>query len=250
MKSAKVLIAGILVAVLLSGCGAKLDSSKLSVRIDLGESQYSLVGDNAVITAVVDNENDSNATYALKLEARNEADQWVVKDQSSEVSGSVSQTFAFKVEEAGTHPLRVSVVSGEKVLMSSMEATLVAKDLKSGVRTLFYDERIACEQSRSQCLDFQIKSTYPGLVEFNESKKKEILARYTVEASASPDLSTISADPEWLYPVTCDAKYIRLDVSKPLPGRTYIVEKMFENKPITVHITYLKGKFYFYPGYC
>lgn len=250
MKRVRSFTSACLIAFLLSGCGAQLDASKLSVQLDLGDFNYSLVGDKAVIKAVIKNSNEGDATYSVNLEAKDDADKWVVKDQMTGVYGSISPTFTFNVEQEGEYQLRITVVNKETVLATSKEAVIVAKDLKNGVRKLFYDERIACEQSESKCLDYQLNNSYPGLIEFSDSKKQNILERYRVESASTPDLTTISPDFEWLYPVTCDAEFIRLDVSKPLPGRTYIVEKLFENKPITIHITYLNGNFYYYPGFC
>jgi hypothetical protein len=250
MKRVSSLMAACLITFLLSGCAAELDASKLSAKIELGNFEYSLVGDKALIKGVIENSNEGVATYSVNLEEKNDADKWEVKDQVLDVSGSVSPTFTLNVEKEGEYQLRITVVNKETVLATSKEAVIIAKDLKSGVRKLFYDERIACEQGEVKCLDYQLKNTYPGLTEFSDSKKQDILERYRVESSSTPDLSTISPDFEWLYPVTCDAKFIRLDVSKPLPGRTYIVEKLFENKPITIHVTYLNGDFYYYPGFC
>jgi len=250
MKRVRSFTAVCLIAFLLSGCGAQLDSSKLSAQLDLGDFNYSLVGDKALIQANIENSNESDATYSVNLEAKNEADEWEVKDRVTDVSGSTSQTFTFNVEREGKHQLRITVISDEKILATSKEAIIVSRDLKSGVRKLFYDQRIACEQSKAKCLNYDINNTYPGLVKYTDSEKQNFLTDYKIEGDSTPDLTTISPDFEWLWPVTCEARFIQLDVSKPLPGRTYIVETISKNKRITIHITYLKGKFYFYNTFC
>jgi hypothetical protein len=250
MKRARSVTAACLITFLLSGCGTQLDESKLSAQIDLGDYKYSLVGDKALIIVNIENLNESDATYSVNLEAKNEANSWNIVDQISDVSGSISQSVTYNVEEEGEHLLRVNVVSNERILATSKEAIIVAKDLKSGVRKLFYDERIACEQNKSKCLDYKIDNTYPGLWKYSNLEKQSILKRYIIESDSTPDLTTISPDFEWLFPVTCEAKFIQLDVSKPLPGKTYIVETISENNRITIHITYLKGKFYYYEAFC
>ena len=237
-------------AVLLTGCSNSLSPEEAKVSIDLGDWSYSLVGDEAVITGVSDISEGNKSEYTLALEAKNVADEWEIEDQKSQLKGSVSKKFSLKLSNEGEQLLRISLRNDEgEFVTSSPEVKIVTKDVKAGLTNLYYGQRIACGQGRTKCFEYILAHNYPGFYNLEKSEKQKLIAKYAWTADSTPNLNSILPDSSWLYPVTCEKNLLKLDVSKPLPGRTFTIET--STKPAyTIHFTYLKGEFYYYTGLC
>jgi hypothetical protein len=237
-------------AVLLTGCSNSLSPEEAKVSIDLGDWSYSLVGDEAVITGVSDISEGNKSEYTLALEAKNVADEWEIEDQKSQLTGSVSKKFSLKLSNEGEQLLRISLRNDEgKFITSSPEVKIVIKDVKAGLTNLYYGQRIACDQGRTKCFEYILAHNYPGFYNLEKSEKQKLIPKYAWTADSTPNLNSILPDSSWLYPVTCEKNLLGLDVSKPLPGRTFTIET--STKPTyTIHFTYLKGEFYYYNGLC
>jgi len=237
-------------AVLLTGCSNSLSPEEAKVSIDLGDWSYSLVGDEAVITGVSDISEGNKSEYTLALEAKNVADEWEIEDQKSQLTGSVSKKFSLKLSNEGEQLLRISLRNDEgEFITSSPEVKIVIKDVKAGLTNLYYGQRIACDQGRTKCFEYILAHNYPGFYNLEKSEKQKLIAKYAWTADSTPNLNSILPDSSWLYPVTCEKNLLGLDVSKPLPGRTFTIET--STKPTyTIHFTYLKGEFYYYNGLC
>lgn len=235
---------------LITGCSNSLSREEANVSIDLGDWSYALVGDEAVITGISDISQGNKSEYTLALENKNKADEWEIADQKSQLEGSVSKKFSLKLSNEGEQLLRISLRNDEgEVITSSREVKIVTKDVKAGLRNLYYGQRIACTQGQIKCFEYIIAHNYPGFYNLENSEKQKLLARFKWTADPTPNLDSILPDSNWLYPVTCDKDLIKIDVSKPLPGRTFTVET--RTKPsYTIHFTYLKGEFYYYTGLC
>ena len=237
-------------AILLTGCSNSLSSEEAIVSIDVGDWSYSLVGDEAVITGISDISEGNKSEYSLALEAKNAADEWEIEDEKSQLQGSVSKKFSLKLSNEGEQLLRISLRNDEgKVVTSSREVKIITRDLKAGLTNLYYGQRIACEQGRIKCFEYILTHNYPGFYNLEKTEKQKLIAKYRWSADPTPNLNSILKDSNWLYPVTCDKDLIKLDVSKPLPGRTFTIET--STKPAyIIHFTYLKGEFYYYMGLC
>jgi hypothetical protein len=236
-------------AFVLTGCAPALKADDLSVQMSLGEWQYSLVGDEAIIESTVKLKTENTSKYNLVLQVKDKTDKWADVEDQAELSGSLSTKFSLKLDSESDQILRVALMDNDgKLIASSEESTLTTKDLKLGIRDLYYDEVQACEGSDTACFNFGVANNYPGLYKVSAKQKKTLLSKYYWDAAGTPKLDTILPDTNWLLPVRkCDKAFLAdLDVTKPLPGRTYTVEVGGS----TVHVTYLKGNFYFYKSYC
>jgi hypothetical protein len=237
-----------ILALALSGCTPALKADDVSVNLNLGEWQYSLVGDEAIIEGSVEVKSENDSKYNLVLQTKDNTDKWVDLSDQPELSGSLSTKFSLKLEKEADQTLRLALNGSDgSLITTSDEVTLTTKDLKLGIRDLYYNESQACESSEAKCLDATIASNYPGLTVMSAKQKKSVLSRYSVSRSGTPDLNSILPDTNWLMPSDkCTTKYTKLDFSKPLPGRTYTVDV----GGYTVHVTYLEGKFYYYATFC
>lgn len=237
-------------AILLIGCSKSLSPEEANVSIDLGDWSYALVGDVAVITGISDISEGNKSEYTLALEAKNTTDEWEIRDQQSQLKGSVSKKFSLKLSNEGEQLLRISLRNDEgEVITSSGEVKIVTKNVKAGLTNLYYGERIACEQGQIKCFEYILAHNYPEFYNLEKSEKQKVFARYSWTAAPTPNVDSILPDPNWLYPVTCDKDLIKIDISKPLPGRTFTVETG-TTPPFIIHFTYLRGEFYYYSGVC
>jgi hypothetical protein len=162
----------------------------------------------------------------------------------------VSKKFSLKLSNEGEQLLRISLRNDEgEFITSSPEVKIVIKDVKAVLTNLYYGQRIACDQGRTKCFEYILAHNYPGFYNLEKSEKQKLIAKYAWTADSTPNLNSILPDSSWLYPVTCEKNLLGLDVSKPLPGRTFTIET--STKPTyTIHFTYLKGEFYYYNGLC
>lgn len=239
-------------AVSLAGCATPLTSKDLKISIDLGDWAYSLVGDEAIVTGKVEIVSDNGSNFVLALQTKNSTDDWITESSKPDLTGDVDSKFALKVTAEGQRIVRVAVLDQEeKVIATSNEGTIVVKDLKAGITKLDYDWRMACETSERKCFDYRINKNYPGLNAMSKKDQDELFSKYRWGYfSTAPNLDTVQPDPTWLFtPGSCKYDRVALDVSKPLPGRTFILQNT-GSSPNSYHVTYLKGEFYFYPYFC
>ena len=229
----------------LSGCSS-LDANQVSVDASAGAFKYALVGDLASFDASISLQGDRGDSYRATLQVRDESNKWS-EVASTELSGDASTKFETKLPTPGEFTYRVAVTdTANKVLKESKAFQVTVNDLALGVRTLYYNEAQACSNSDS-CFDFRLRNTYPGLYELPIAAATKAKASYSWTAQGVPDVSSITPDPNWVIPVRpCMAKYYKLDISKPLPGRTFIVTVGDHQS----HVTYLNGKFYYYAWFC
>ena len=119
--------------------------------------------------------------------------------------------------------------------------------VSTAIRNLLYGHRLACETSEEACLDSIIRNSYPGLMDFENGPTREYFSLISwVDSVVTATPSSIEADPGWvLPPVRCIE--LKLDVSRPLPGDTYLVEVTDPyGTKFDIHFTLLSGKTYFY----
>jgi hypothetical protein len=244
-KSVATLASSFLVLLLLTGCASALESKNVSASLSAGDWENSLVGDEALVEATVELLDESSAEFSARLEVENSAGDWTTVAEKEGKGPNFAPKFALKLEEAGVFSYRISVYQGEKTLVtSSQPVALSVKDLKLEVRNLFYNASQACDVSESRCTDFIIKNNYPGLWDTSSPIYKEAIRIGRTTAGGTPDTDTLIETPDWLYTKdSCEP--MKIDVSKPFPGRTYMVTSGGDD----VHVTYLNGKFHFYFGF-
>ena len=135
--------------------------------------------------------------------------------------------------------------------LSSCSSGLSAEEVKDGIRKFHYDQRIACEQGSDICFEHRLANAYP-LLKFSEADLFELKNNKFWDSSSAPNLETIETDESWQYPVVkCETQRgwtKGVDVSKSLPGQTYVVERA--DSGASFHMTYLDGKWYDYPEFC
>lgn len=245
------IFAATLLTLSLSGCSQPLSEKEVKLTADPGDWAYSLVGDEAVVTAKVDFVSANGSKYTLALQTKSATDEWVTESKKEDLSGELQSKFALKLDAEADKTVRVAILdSSDKPVVTSSEAVIVVKDLKRGISDLAYTERIACGVSQKKCFEDHLSSAYPGLFKLSSNEKASLFTKYIWTAGTAPNLDTIQADPDWLVPVnSCPADKPRIDVSKPLPGRTFTVQSSGAS-PHTYHVTYFKGSFYDYPSVC
>lgn len=246
------IFAATLLSLSLAGCSQPLTEKEVKLTANLGDWAYSLVGDEAVIAAKVDFVSGNGSKYVLALQTKSATDEWVTEGKKEDLSGELESKFALKLDAEADKTVRVAIVdSSDKVLVASTEAVIVVKDLKRGMSDIEYGKRIACGVSQKKCFEAHYANGYPGLLALTAKEKTALFNKYTwFSTSTAPNLDTIQSDSDWLYPSgACPADRTKLDISKPLPGRTFTVQSSGSN-PQTYHVTYLKGRFYDYPSPC
>jgi hypothetical protein len=245
------IFAATLLSLSLAGCAQPLTQNEVQLTADPGEWAYSLVGDDAIISGKVDFLSENGSKYVLALQAKSSTDEWVTESKKEDLTGEVESKFALKLDAEADKTVRVAILdSADKVLVASAEAVIVVKDLKRGISDIEYYKRIACGISQKKCFEAYFAFSYPGLLNLSARQKNELFNKYTWVSGTAPNLESIQADPNWVVPSnSCPADKSSLDLSKPLPGRTFNVQSSGSD-PITYHVTYLKGRFYDYPNPC
>ncbi len=146
------------------------------------------------------------------------------------------------------------LVSGLALTLSSCSNGPSAEELRDGIRTFAYDERIACEAGSDACFDRLYENTHPDLrpspTDIARLKENGYWA-----AAPSPDLDTIEKDSSWVRTVLqCvkDFGWLKDDVdyTKPLRGDTYVLEAGDGDSKYSFHMTYLDGKWYDHFTFC
>lgn len=236
-------------SVSLTSCAPALKASDFKVALSAGEYEYALTGDTIPFESQVSLTSSENLQYSLKIEEQSESKPWRQVALLKDVQGASESEIPVSVSGAGVFTYRATIYSGDQSIVSSKPIEVTVKDLRNEVRKFYYDERIACEQDGPTCFDWQLKNSYPGLFSLTSSYKNAIRANWFSGETATPDLDSIEPDPEWLFPVyKCERtlRLIKLDVSDPLPGRTFVAKRGGSY----VHVTYLKGSLYYYPSFC
>ena len=237
-----------LVSLLLTSCAPSLKASDIELSLSAGDYGYALTGDSIPFITSVTLKTDGKPKYNLALEKKSESNEWQQVALLEDVEGEQDSEIPVSVKDAGDFSYRVTFLSGKESVLSSSPIKVTVKNLKDEVRRFYYDERIACEEGASACLDRTLKQQYPGLFKLSDSYKRSLREDWSV-STTSPDLDTLEPDPTWLVPVRqCQKELglINLDVSKPLPGRTFIVRRGESD----VHVTYLNGNIHNYYAFC
>lgn len=146
------------------------------------------------------------------------------------------------------------LLTGLALVLSSCSSGLSAEDVRDGIRTFAYDERLACDAGSDACFDRQYKNTHPDLRP-PPAAFEWIKANLYLSAYPSPDLDTIEKDPTWVRTIPRCAKDFgwlksEVDYSKPLRGETFVLEAGDGDSRYSFHMTYLEGKWYNHRTFC
>lgn len=244
-KAVSIIASSLLVLLFLTGCASTLEPKNVTASLSVGEWANSLVGDEAIAEASIELVDKSSAEFSARLEVENSAGDWTTVAEKAGKGPNFAPKFALKLEEAGVYSYRISVYQGEETLITSSEpVALSVKDLKLEVRNLFYNASQACDVSTTRCTDFILENNYPGLWDTSSSVYKQAVRLGRSTAGGTPDTDTLIATPDWLY-TNDSCEPMKIDVTKPFPGRTFMVTSGGDD----VHVTYLNGKFHFYFGF-
>jgi hypothetical protein len=238
-----------LLSILLTGCSPSVKASEISLSLSAGDFEYALTGDSIPFVASVSLKTSDKPKYNLGIERKSDSNEWQQVALIKDVEGAKGSELEVVVDDVGKFSYRVTFLNGEESVLSSKPINVTVKNLKDEVRRFYYEERIACEEGPSSCFDRVLQQQYPGLFKFSSSYKTYLRENWWSGNNGAPDLDTFEPDPTWLLPVAqCEKKLglIKLDVSKPLPGRTFVVRRESSD----VHVTYLNGKIYNYYDFC
>jgi hypothetical protein len=241
-------------ALSLSGCSQAIDPKKLEISLSILGNSDIVAGDKILFASKISKVSDLGQVYSAQLEIQDETGDWVKVESKPKLQGTSDKKFGLQLEKSGTFTYRVSVIdSSAKVIKASKPVSFNVVDIAGGIRKLYYDERTACVVSSDKCVDFMFQNDYPGLHSLSKSYISKVKQTVDFSESDTPNLSTITPDPTWVYPtLSCEAKLIKKDISQPLPGRTYSVQTdaSGSNPSFTSHVTLLNGKIYYYPYVC
>jgi hypothetical protein len=234
-----------------SGCAQVLSGSQVSATLGLDTLKYSVVGDQAVIPADVKVQGGASGVYSAMLQILNPDDTWSNVASKEKLSGSKNFKFVTTLAKVGSFSYRLKIVnSNKKIILVTDQQSLSVADPKAGLRSLYYEIYQSCVHGESACLNEYLNVNYPGLISLTPREKSQALMTYSWRADEEPDYGSIIPDPTWLYPNReCEKNLVQLDISKPLPGRTFSVLSGGAD-PRSFHFTYLNGLFYIYRGFC
>jgi hypothetical protein len=249
MKQAVKLALLVAIAPLLAGCSQALAPSDVTVSLSVGEWANALTGDQAKLKVDVQLPAGSSTEYEIGLEQQSDSGTWSEVGSPIMSAGSKQAYLKADLSEPGSFIYRAVIKdkAGQRI-KSSATASIQVFDLSLGVRKLYYDEAQACLTGEDDCLQYRIQNGYPGLYARVSAADLEVAkSTFNWIGQGVPDTSTITPDANWVVPSRpCMDKFYALDVSKPLPGRTFIVTVGDHES----HVTFLDGKFYYYHWLC
>lgn len=249
LKNTIISLVALALTLALAGCAPVLTAKDVKATLDAGEWAYSLAGDKALLEGEITLPKGTSSKLIARVEKKDTAGKWQNIAEQETSTDAFKGSFEVTLAEEETSDYRLAVYGSDKKLITVSPAVkIVVKDFSKGLRNLFYDMSQACQQSEKACFNAFIASDYPGLFKFSASQKEKLQSKYIWTSSPStPDPSTAIPTPEWVLPLSgCEKEYVSMDVTKPLPGRTFMVSDGNRDS----HITYLKGEFYIYNVYC
>lgn len=246
MKIKRISLA-IITALILSGCSAPLTSSDLSIKLNAGEWAYSLAGDEALLEGSIEISNSSNQKLEAVLEIKESDTDWKELEVKDLEQSEPNVSFSVLLEEPGDYEFRLSARSPSSELISSSAPVAVSVgDLKLLVRNLYYDARIACEESTSACRAFYEQNNYPGLFDYSDPEVDRLFSNVNWVADyATPDVESIIPDQDWILTKDTCLPYLTNE-PEPSLGRTYLVTLNDSAGSYDVHVTFLNGDVFFF----
>ena len=237
----------IIAALTLSGCSAPLTSSDLSIQLNAGEWAYSLAGDEALLEGSIELSNGSNQKLEAVLEVKDGGSDWNELEVKELDEGEPSVSFSVLLEEPGDFQFRLSARSpSSEIISSSAPVTVSVGDLKLLVRNLYYDARMACEESASACRAFYEENNYPGLFDYSDPEVARIYDNINWVADyATPDVDSIIQDQDWRITKDACLPWLTND-AEPALGRTFLVTLTDNFGSYDVHTTFLNGKVFWF----
>jgi hypothetical protein len=244
---------------LLAGCAkAALTTNDVSSALVVHAPSDTVVGDSAHLTATVNLPKSRSDKVIIAVQSSTGSEAWTTLKKNTKRGPRASLSITLPVKTAGSVKYRttISLVGAKKPLLSSNVSTVTAVDIKSLVRTFYYDRTNAFKKDAASGMAFDQASN--GAV-FNDSGaawtkyEGEAIAAQDFEATV-PDLNTVSPDPAWkMVATSCtDA------ATSPPPGRTYVVttdiSSTWNGLPSSskqdVHVTLRDGKLLQYQAPC
>lgn len=236
----------IIAALTLSGCSAPLTSSDLSIELNAGEWAYSLTGDEALLEGSIELSNGSNQKLEAVLEIKDGGSDWNELEVKELDEGEPSLSFSVLLEEPGDFEFRLSArAPSSEIISSSAPVKVSVGDLKLLVRNLYYDARIACEESASACRAFYEENNYPGLFDYSDPEVSRLFGNTNWVADATPNVDSIIQDQDWRITKDPCLPWLTND-AEPSLGRTFLVTITDSFGPYDVHTTFLNGKVFWF----
>lgn len=237
-----------LAALILSGCSPATAIRNLEVSIDATKWSNSLSGETATFSATVAGDFSQSDGLTIGLEAKDSTTTWRAVGEAQPISKPSVQLIDSVIGNPGDYFFRATIFGSDgKAIAHSKNASVHSADLDLEIRKLYYLEAQGCQQSDRACLQAKLSNTYPGLYKVSNAQLASISTAFSWKSQGVPIPGTAVEDNTWVLPVrNCMNAFYGLDVSKPLPGRTFIVSLGDHES----HVTYVDGKFYNYIWLC